>query len=164
MAEAGGADVECEVDKRVELRLGKFDLDELIDAGGGGLDVAHEESFSFILSDGHAGMDAGGVSITDGPEAALVLICGEDISFKKLSEVQAVFAIGEVVDSHVWIFAGSASEDLWESGPGRTAGITLGMGASLSTRDTWTTLRRAGNSPDQGWAEAQNQFTACYCE
>jgi hypothetical protein len=45
------------------------------------------------------------VSIADGPEAALVLICGEDVSFKKLGEVQAVFAVGEVVDSHYSIFA-----------------------------------------------------------
>lgn len=103
--EAVDADVEGEVDERVELRLGKLDFDRLIDAGGGGLDVAHEKSFGFILSNGHAGMDVGGVSITDGPEAALVLIRGEDVSFKKLGEVQAVFAIGEIIDSHSWILA-----------------------------------------------------------
>ena len=73
-AEAVDADVKGEVDERVELRLGDLDFDHLIDAARSGLDIAHEESFGFFLGDGHAGMYACGVSITDGPQAALVLI------------------------------------------------------------------------------------------
>lgn len=90
VAEVGDADVEGEVDERVELGLCEPDGDGLIDAVGGSANVAEEVGDSLFLGDGLAGVYAGGMSIADGPDAVRILIGGEDVALKEFGESETV--------------------------------------------------------------------------
>jgi len=80
--EVGTTDVEGKVDEGVELRLRELDGDGFVDAVGGGADIAEQESHGLFLGDGLAGVHAGGVAVADGPDAALVLIGGEEVALE----------------------------------------------------------------------------------
>lgn len=105
MLEVGGADVEGEVDEGIELGLRKSDGDGVIDALDGGAEVAKEKGDGLLLGDGLAGVYVSGVAVADGPDAAWVLVGGQDIAFEELGEREPVLAVVEVIYAHLGIVA-----------------------------------------------------------
>ena len=104
--EVGGADVEDKVDEGVELGLRKRDGNDFIDAVDSGAEVVEEQGYGLLLRDGLAWMDVTSVSVSDGPDAAGVLVRGEDVAFKELGKRKPVPAVVEVVYAHLGIVNG----------------------------------------------------------
>src|ERR1035438_3384265 len=90
------AEIEHEIDERVELVLIDAGRDSPVDAGDGGGEVAFQQLLGLGLGDGESGVDVGtGVTVSDGPATGLVLVGSKLKAFELLGHGEARGAVGE---------------------------------------------------------------------